>query len=56
MSVNKKMIAATFLLIIWGVLVATGKSPASEYVTGLRDALIAFGVFTASMSAPNNPT
>jgi len=48
----QKIICAGLLLSAWGALVLMDKSPAHEFVTGLRDALIALGVFTASMSNP----
>lgn len=52
MTVREKMFAAALLLIIWGLFVAFGKAPVNDYVTGIRDILIALGVFTASMTNP----
>lgn len=52
MTAVQKMIAAGLLLSAWGALVASGMAPAADYVTAIRDALIALGVFTASMTNP----
>ncbi len=47
-----KLIAASLLFIAWGALVITGKVPAADFVTALRDALIALGVFQAVVTNP----
>lgn len=52
MTAIQKMIAAAALLAAWGALVAFHMTPSADFVTAIRDALIALGVFTASMSNP----
>ena len=52
MTAIQKMIAAGLLLAAWGALVLMGHAPAPEFVTGLRDALIALGVFSATLVNP----
>ena len=52
MTPKMKMIAAAVLLAVWGALVALKLSPAADYVTGIRDALMALGVFTVAMTNP----
>lgn len=52
MTPMQKMIAAGLLLAAWGGFVLLGQAPAGEYVTGLRDALIALGVFSATLTNP----
>lgn len=52
MTAFQKMIAAGLLLTAWGALVAFHMAPVADFVTAIRDALIALGVFTASMSNP----
>ncbi len=52
MSSNMKFLAAAGLLLIWGSLVAMGQAPVEGYLSTIRDALVALGVFTASMANP----
>ena len=52
MTSLQKMIAAGLLLAAWGALVLFNKAPATEFVTGLRDALVALGVFSATLTNP----
>lgn len=42
------MLAAALLFAAWYALVLTGQAPVADFVTGLRDALIALGVFYGS--------
>jgi len=48
----QKLIAAGLLLATWGALVVAGLAPVGEFVTAIRDALIALGVFQAVMTNP----
>ncbi len=52
MAALQKMVAAGLLMAAWGALVILGHAPATEFVTGLRDALIALGVFSATIINP----
>jgi hypothetical protein len=52
MTALQKIIASAALFMAWGALVVFGMAPVADYVTAIRDALIALGVFTASMSNP----
>jgi len=52
---NKKLLAAFLLFLVWGLLVWTGRTGVTDYVTAIRDALIALGVFTATITPPSNP-
>ncbi len=52
MTAIQKMIAAGLLLAAWGALVAFKMAPVSDFITAIRDALLALGVFTASMTNP----
>lgn len=52
MTAIQKLIAAGALFLAWGALVVAGLTPAPEFVTGLRDALIALGVFHATLTNP----
>jgi len=52
MTAIQKMVAAGLLMVAWGALVIMGHAPAAEFITGLRDALIALGVFTATIVNP----
>ena len=48
----QKIICAAVLLTAWGALVVCGMAPVPDFITALRDALVALGVFTAAMSNP----
>lgn len=52
MTPRMKILCAAALLAVWGVLVMCKMSPASDYATGLRDALVSLGVFTATITNP----
>ena len=52
MSATQKFAAAVLLFLAWGALVVLGMVPVDPFVTALRDALIALGVFTAALSNP----
>ncbi|MCX7179446.1 MAG: hypothetical protein NTX56_11980 [Proteobacteria bacterium] len=54
MTALQKMVAASLLMAAWGALVIMGHAPATEFVTGLRDALIALGVFSATIINPKD--
>jgi len=47
-----KMIAAGLLLTTWAALVFLKMAPVADFVNVLRDALLALGVFTATVSIP----
>lgn len=47
-----KAVCAGLLLSAWGLLVAFNLAPAADFVTALRDALIALGVFQATLTIP----
>ena len=52
MTTTQKIVCAGLLLAAWGLLVAFDKVPAADFVTTLRDALLALGVFQATVSTP----
>lgn len=52
MTTREKMFAAALLFGAWGGLVVMGMAPVSDFVIGLRDALIALGVFQAALTNP----
>lgn len=52
MSATQKFAAAVLLFLAWGAMVVLGMVPVDPFVTALRDALIALGVFTAALSNP----
>ncbi len=47
-----KYLAGGLLFGAWGALVAFDMAPAADLVTALRDALIALGVFQATVTVP----
>lgn len=53
MTTIQKIIIGALLFLAWGALVLMGQAPAGDFVTALRDALIALGVF--HMSTPSDP-
>lgn len=52
MSTNQKILVAALLFTAWGAMVAIDLAPAKDFVTALRDALIAIGVFHATVTNP----
>lgn len=54
MTAREKFFAAVLLFVAWGALVTAGKAPAADFVAALRDALIALGVFQATLSNPRS--
>ena len=52
MSSRQKLFAAGLLFVAWGALVLTGRAPAGDFITAIRDALIALGVFQAVITNP----
>lgn len=50
MTTTQKIIVSGLLLGTWGGLVSLGMAPADQFVSALRDALIALGVFQATTS------
>ena len=55
MSTMQKIIIGALLFLAWGSLVLMGQAPANDFVTALRDALIAIGVFHMSGSSDEPP-
>ena len=53
MSTALKVACAAALLGVWGALVFTGLAPVADFITALRDALIALGVFHATLTPPS---
>ncbi|MDE2097805.1 MAG: hypothetical protein KGL39_11200 [Patescibacteria group bacterium] len=49
---SQKFIAAAILFAAWGALVVFNKAPVSDFVTGIRDALVALGVFHVTLTNP----
>lgn len=47
-----KVGCAGLLLAAWGLLVAFGMASSADFVAALRDALIALGVFQATITIP----
>lgn len=52
MTTTQKIVCAGMLLAAWGLLVVFKMTPAADFVTTLRDALIALGVFQATITNP----
>ena len=50
MSAIQKILVAILLFTAWGGMVLIGKTPVDSFVVALRDALLALGVFTATVS------
>lgn len=50
-----KAIAAAALMAAYAALVFTGKVPASDFATLIRDALIGLGVFHVALTDPKEP-
>ena len=50
MSHQLKFAAAVLLFAAWGALVFAGMAPVDSFVAALRDALIALGVFQATIT------
>ena len=56
MTTIQKIIIGALLFLAWGALVLMGQAPAGDFVTALRDALIALGVFhITNRDDPPNP-
>ena len=56
MTPLQKIIVAGLLFALWGGFVLMGQSPASDYVSTIKDALIALGVFHMSnQNPPDDP-
>ena len=56
MSSNQKILVALLLFLAWGALVINGQTPVQQFVDALRDALIAIGVFQATLTNPKGPS
>lgn len=56
MSTNQKILVALLLFLAWGALVINGQTPVQQFVDALRDALIAIGVFQATLTNPKGPS
>lgn len=54
MENRHRLEAALFLFIVWGGMVLLGKASPSDFVTALRDALVALGVFHAALADPKS--
>ena len=52
MTTTQKIICAGLLLGAWGLLVVCKMTPVADFVTALRDALIALGVVQATLTNP----
>ena len=52
MSANIKIAAAAALFLGWSLMAYLQLTPVEPLITAFRDALIALGVFTASMANP----
>jgi len=48
----QKILCALLLFSAWGALVFTDRAPVADFITALRDALIALGVFQALIINP----
>ena len=49
---SQKFIAAAVLFAAWFALVVFFKAPMSDFITAIRDALIALGVFHVTLTNP----
>ena len=56
MSSAQKILVALLLFLAWGALVINGQTPVQQFVDALRDALIAIGVFQATLTNPKGPS
>lgn len=52
MTVNQKILCAVLLFAVWVGFVATGQAPVAPLLDSVRDALLALGIFTASLANP----
>lgn len=52
MTTNQKIICAVLLFGVWIGFAVSGQAPVSELVSAIRDALVALGVFTATLANP----
>jgi len=52
MTANRKILCAVLLFSVWTGFVAAGLSPVEPLLQSVRDALLAIGVFTASLTNP----
>jgi len=52
MTPREKLLAVILLFTAWGGMVLLGYAPAEQFVSSLRDALLALGVFQATISNP----
>jgi hypothetical protein len=52
MTVTQKILVAGLLFFTWGFFAFTGKVPVADFIAAIRDALIAIGVFHATISNP----
>ena len=54
MSTTQKIAVAFLLFAAWGALVTLDLAPPDQYVTALRDALVAIGVVHATVTTPGD--
>lgn len=52
MTTNQKILCAVLLFGVWVSFVATGQSPVAPLISSIHDALVALGVFTATLANP----
>lgn len=55
MSNTVKTALIVLAFAIWGFFAYDGKTPVDQFIQALRDALIALGVFHASLTIPRGP-
>lgn len=52
MTALQKILCTVLLFAVWIGFVATGQAPVAPLIDSVRDALLALGVFTASLANP----
>ena len=52
MSINQKIFCAVLLFGVWGGFVVADLAPVAPFIDSVRDALLALGVFTATLTSP----
>ena len=55
MTPREKLLSAVLLFSAWAAMVAAGVAPAADFASALRDALLALGVFQATVTRPGDP-
>lgn len=52
MTTLHKVLCSALLILLWAVFVFLGQAPVDPLIATIRDALVALGVFSATMTNP----